>query len=102
MLKVQRARAKSELKTKVNDTWLFIAEFGTYYGWDGVKAIRNNEISMEEVEVLMMGARKVWNGKLYDHMTAAFVGAGSAQSKKPSKTFNTATKDLLRQTKADV
>lgn len=98
--KVAAARAKRE-PTKVDENWLFIAEFGFYYGWGGIQAILNNEITMNVANTLLTGARKVWSGQLYDHTTAAFIGSSSAQSKKPSQAFKKATRDIVRQARAD-
>lgn len=98
--KVAVARAKNEA-TKVDENWLFIAEFGFYFGWDGVRAILNNEITMDVANILLTGARKVWSGHLYDHATASFIGSISSQTKKPSQTFKKATRDMLKQARAD-
>lgn len=98
--KVAATRAKRE-STKVDENWLFISEFGYYFGWAGVQAIRNNEISMEEASMLLAGARKVWSGKLYDHAMSAFIGAASANSKKPNQTFKKATTPIIKQARAD-
>jgi hypothetical protein len=100
MAKVMRARQRHE-KTKVNDSWLFLAEFGYYFGWDGIQAIRTDSICIEEAEALLIGARKVWNGKVYDQASASFIGSVSAQSKRPAQTFKKITTGLLKSTKAD-
>lgn len=99
--KVAKSRARNE-STKVDENWLFIAEFGYYYGWDGVQAILENEIGMDVANILLAGARKVWNGHLYDHATASLIGAASARSKKPNQTFKKATRDIIKNAKADV
>lgn len=99
--KVAATRAKNE-STKVDENWLFIAEFGYYYGWQGVKAILDNEITMDVANILLAGARKVWAGHLYDHASAAFIGSISAQSKKPNQTFAKATKNLIREARANI
>lgn len=101
LLKIQRSKSLKEKKAKVNDVWLYIAEFGYYFGWEGVMAIRNNEIPLEEADLLLLGARKVWSGKLYDHMSASFIGTVSANSRKPVKTFKSATREIIKETKAD-
>ena len=48
---------------KVTSEIYLISEFGFYFGWDGIRAIRSNEITMREVFVLLEGARKVWYAK---------------------------------------
>lgn len=42
------------------------AEFGYYYGWDAIQAVRNNEITLDEMNTLLEGARKVWYSKLVE------------------------------------
>lgn len=100
LAKVQRARARDN-KIKISSTWLYLAEFGYYFGWQGVQAIRNNELTIEEADMLLVGARKIWRGHTYDNASAVFIGAGSANSKKPKQTFVKATRELLKSTKAD-
>lgn len=102
LAKVQR-RKQIEADGKVNDVWLFLAEFGYYFGWEGIKAVREDKnFTMDEAVKLIKGARKVWSAKVYDHATASFIGSVSGQSKKPSQTFKKATTDLVKNSKADV
>lgn len=102
LAKVQRNRRLREPRVKVNDTWLFIAEFGYYFGWEGIKALRfDKSFSMDEAEMLLKGARKVWASKVYDSATASFIGSASAQAKKPVQAFKKATSDIIKQTKVD-
>ena len=64
---ISRFRKRMEKRehdgNKVTNEIYLISEFGFYYGWDGIKAIRNNEITMKEVFILLEGARKVWYAK---------------------------------------
>lgn len=43
-----------------------LAEFGYYYGWQAIQDVRMNIISMDEMNVLLEGARKVWYSKLVE------------------------------------
>lgn len=101
LVKVRRARARNE-KTKINSSWLFLAEFGYYFGYEGIKAIKDNDLTMEEADMLLGGARKVWSGQLYDNASATLIATASAHSKKPSATFKKATSALSRMSKADI
>jgi hypothetical protein len=101
LAKVYRARNRSE-KSKVNSSWLLMAEFGYYFGWQGIQSIRNNEITLDEAEMLIIGARKIWRGQVYDHSSAVLIGSSSASSKKPGQTFKKLTRELIKYTKADV
>lgn len=111
--KIDRLRQKSE-GVKVDENWLFIAEFGYYYGWDGIEAIRGTGckihgdgelackcLTMEEAATLLAGARKVWKGHLYDRAYASFIGAVSAKVKSPTTQFKKMVKDMIKQSKAD-
>lgn len=98
--KVTANRLRNE-SIKVDENWLFVAEFGIYFGWAGVQAVRNNEITMQEANMLLGGARKVSSKQLYDNAYASLIGAGSAQSKKPNEVFKKATRDIVKHAKAD-
>lgn len=101
LIKVKRRKA-IDAKSKVSQSWLFLAEFGYYFGWEGIQAVRNDkDFTMEEAEMLIRGARKVWSSKVYDYASAAFIGAASANAKKPSQVFKKATSDIIKSAKAD-
>lgn len=59
-----------------------LSEFGYYYGWEAVMAVRTNQITLEEMYVLLEGARKVWYSKLAESARAQFVATGSAMAHK--------------------
>ena len=86
-----RQRVQSGLDTRVSPEVYLTAEFGYYFGWDGIKAILNNEISMEVAFVLLEGARKVWYHKLVEQASAnrTSINSAMAQSKaKSTKAFD--------------
>jgi hypothetical protein len=99
--KVNQARAKHESGVKIDDEQLFIAEFGKHYGFEGIRAILNDEIDGQTATWLLVAARKVDHRRLYDNARATFIGAGSVQSKKPADTFASLTKNLIKEMKAD-
>lgn len=101
LAKIQRRKAIAD-KGKVSQSWLFLAEFGYYFGWEGIQAIRNDkDFTMDEAVMLVRGARKVWASKVYDSATASFIGAASAQAKKPVQAFKKATADIVKNSRAD-
>lgn len=65
-----------------------IAEFGYYFGYEGIRAIKNNEISLDEVYVLLAGAQKVWYSKVVDTSHGSLVANVSAKSKSAGGTFS--------------
>lgn len=94
--KVARLKAKHENKVDVEPEHLFMAEFGKHFGWQGYLALRNNEIALEEALWLIEAARIVDTRAEFAYTKAAFIGAGSANSKRPVVTFKNSTKDLLK------
>lgn len=96
-----RKRREREDAIKVDDNWMFIGEFGYYYGWEGVLAILDNQIDFDTAQLLLQASRKVWAGKVYDMGRANFIGAAAARTKKPVDTFNKNTKDLLKDSRPD-
>ena len=95
MKKVQLLR-NGKNKSTVEPEWLFISKFGKHFGWGGIMAILKNEISMETANSLMAGADKIDAIHEYAAAQDVFIGAGSAASKTPSKTFKILTKSLRK------
>jgi hypothetical protein len=96
--KVQRARSKAEA-TSIDEEWLFISEFGYYYGWEGVKTILNNEIDLNTAATLLIGAKKVWYSKLVDSAVATYTANAAAQSKKPKQVMANGLKGFMKEAK---
>lgn len=101
LARVQAAQDKASDEIKVDNEWLLIAEFGKHYGWQAMQAVLNNEIDLETMTVLILGARKFDYSRQYANAQASFIGSASAQSKKPSKVFKKATEQLIKEMKAD-
>lgn len=59
-------RQQSNKGAKVSPEIYMLSEFGYYYGWQAVMAVRDNEITFDEMNVLLEGARKVWYSKLIE------------------------------------
>lgn len=83
-----------------------IAEFGYYFGWEGMLTIKRGYIektdsngnivkdpfTLEEALVLLEGARKVWYSKLTEQGHANLVANTSVYSKNPGQSFNNGIK----------
>lgn len=67
---------------KVNAQIYLTAEFGYYFGWEGVQAVRNDEISFDEMFALLEGARKVWYKKLTEENHIISTAVASVLAKK--------------------
>lgn len=100
--KIQDHQAKTSGSFKVDDEWLLLAEFAKAYGWQAYIAAKNDEISSPEMMTLIEANRKLEYLDQYRYAQSTFIGAGSAQTKSPSKTFSSLTKNLISNAKADV
>lgn len=96
LAKVQKSRRRNE-GVKIEPEWLFLSEFGFYYGWEGISAILNNEISQEAATALLMGARKIWNRRNFDTIQGMFVASLSAyRAKSPYDAFDKSTQSFKK------
>lgn len=79
---IARARRRNEINrgSKISPEIYSIAEFGYYFGWDAILAVKRGYIeahddkmdlkkevfTLDEMNVLLEGARKVWYSKLVE------------------------------------
>lgn len=99
-----RRRVQSGLETKVSPEIYLTAEFGYYFGWEGIQAILKNEITMEVAYALLEGARKVWYHKLTEQASAnrTSINSAMAQTKaKASKAFEDGMRPFTEGAKID-
>lgn len=66
LYELRMAKTERSSENKVSSEIYLVAEFGYYFGWNAIEAIRNNEINLEEAFALIRGARKVWYQKLVE------------------------------------
>ena len=79
--KLEQAQKRKE-STQVDEEWLFIAKFGRHYGYRGIEAILNNEISLETAIVLLEAGEKIHASEVIDHAVATQVANASVNAKK--------------------
>lgn len=96
---VQEVQSSTKGAYPVDQEWMLLAEFGKAYGWQAYKDARDDLISVEEMLTLIECNRKIEASEMYKNAQAVLIGQGSAQSKTPSKTFKSLTKDIIKQTK---
>ena len=101
LAKIEAHHASTKGSDPVDEEWLLITEFAMTFGWQAYLDTKADKIKGAEMRTLIAASRKLKAGKLYDQATASFIGAVSAQSKKPGQTFKSLTKDIINQTKAD-
>lgn len=94
--RVNKAR-KNHDKKKVNPEWQFLAEFGYYYGWEGIKAIMDNEMTIDQATQLLLGSRKVWYSKVIDNAIATQTAVASANSKKPGSVMKKGLSNFMKE-----
>lgn len=99
LAKVQAHQASTKGAFPVDLEWLLFAEFAKAYGWQAYLAVRRDEIKLDEMLTLIEANRILENKKLFEDMQSSFVGAISAQTKKPVSTFQKLTKDVIKKTK---
>lgn len=99
LTKEEKAKLGKVLQTNsnVDPEWMIIAEFGGYFGYDGIRAIMNNEIDLDVVEVLVESKRKIWDKQMLDIAEATLASAAAAQSgKKAGSVFQSLTKRFIK------
>ena len=102
--RIERQRSKKGLD--VSPEIYLVAEFGYYFGWEGVLAIKRGYIekigadgitvkdpfTLDEALVLLEGARKVWYSKLVEQAHGNLVANSSTYSQNPGQSFNNGVK----------
>ena len=102
--RLEKHKAKRGLD--VSPEVYLVAEFGYYFGWEGVMAIRQGFIekiddsgavvkdpfTLDEALLLLEGARKVWYTKLMEQGHANLASNVAARNENPGKAFNDGVK----------
>lgn len=104
LAKIQ-AKTSSKIKVAIED--VIEAEFLMKFGWEAYWSLypekdRTKGISGKEMTRLIVASRKVDAQNMYKDAQTAFIGAVSAQTKKPSSAFDKATRKLLKSTEAEL
>lgn len=99
--KIKAHQASTKGAFKVDQEWLLLAEFGMKFGWQAYLDAKSDRITAAEMLTLVEASRKLEWATVYNNSRASLIGAGSAQSKKPSKTFESLTRDIIKHTKVD-
>lgn len=103
--KKRMERRKARKGLEVSPEIFEICELGYYFGWDAVMAVRRGYtvapvtgekelLSMDEVQVLLEGARKVWYTKLMETAGTTMASTMSAFSKTPAQSLESQLKTV--------
>lgn len=63
------------------------AEFGMYYGWGAIEAAKRQEITLDEMVVHILAARKVWYNQVLDASWGQLVAFNAAQAADPTAAY---------------
>lgn len=91
-----RMAHRDDIDNKISNEMFILAEFGYYYGWQAVQAVRNNDISMTEMYALLEGARKVWYLKLCEQGKMTTTSVACSLSKHPKSDFERGMKPFIK------
>lgn len=95
------AQKTSDSTFPVTEEWLLIAEWVRLTGLDGYLAYRDETITFHEMIKIIEANRALEAYDMFRDAETSFVGAASAQSKKPSSTFKSMTKSILKRIKVE-
>lgn len=91
-----------------------LSELGYYFGWGAIQDAKRGYVedfdeatgkrrkiplTLEEVNILVEGARKVWYSKIIDNARATQAGAGSVMAKNPNSAFKKSMKPYIEASK---
>ncbi len=96
-----RVARNDDYENRISNEIFLISEFGYYYGWEAVQAVRNNEISFTQMYALLEGARKVWYSKLVETAKVQATAVATPLSKNPNQTFQRGMKPFIKASKIE-
>lgn len=107
LAKVKAHQASTQGAYPVDQEWLLLAEFGMKFGWQAYLDAKNDATDEEgnlivtgaEMLTLIEASRKIEWAAIFNDARTSLIGAGSAQSRKPSQTFRSLTKDIVKNTR---
>lgn len=97
--KVKAHQASTKGAYPVDQEWLLLAEFGLKFGWQAYLDAKTDKIEMKEMLTLIEASRKLEWAAIFNEARTTLIGVGSANSKKPSQTFKSLTKDIIKNTR---
>jgi phage-related baseplate assembly protein len=87
--------AQIKASSKVDPSWLQLAEFASYYGWDAMNKARfDPNFSSEEFIELLKAARAVESMKRYNRITDLYMTMVASQPSKDNKAAKALTRTL--------
>jgi len=96
-----KIQSKVGKKVKIDQEDLLLAEFALMYGWNAYKEARDDLIQSKEMIKMIVAGRKLQSLNQFRLAQASFVATASSKSKKPSATFNSLTRKMVKNSEAD-
>jgi len=88
----RRLSRNTNKSSSVSPEVYLYSEFGYYFGWPGIRAMKRNEITLEEAVALIEGCKKVWASKMVDYAHSTMIGNSF---KTQANDFNTAVRPFI-------
>jgi len=63
----------------ISQEWLGLSELGVYFGWEAVRDVINDVITLEQADMFVTGARKVHSTHVYDFAVASLAARSTKQ-----------------------
>lgn len=79
--------AQNRQKNKISNEMYILAEFGMMFGWDAIMAVRNNEITGEEMFALYEAGKKVQAVNALDDKRGTSTAISASFSKHAQSVF---------------
>lgn len=98
-------RRQNSSKSKITPEIYLIAKFGIYFGWEAVRDVLNDNISLEMMFAFIEGAEKIYYSQLCENTRGTFVAQSSSMAKngfEAQKSFSTGTEDWRKKAKMEV
>lgn len=78
--KVERLKKGANVGKVIPRELYFLAEFGYYFGWDGIHAIETDEISLDRAMEILEATRKVHSDKMAEESLFSFYASKDAKN----------------------
>ena len=88
--------ARKRIGTPVDPEDEMLAEFGLYFGWGAVWAVKTNAITATDMHSLIAGARRVNAANRYNKSIDMYYAFAASQSEQGGKAFNEHLGDLKK------
>lgn len=95
-LKKWANKKNEERKNYISREMLALSELGYYYGWEAIRSVINDEITLEEMHIFIEGARILQSNEVIDNAIATAAGTSTVKGsfKKLMKTYQDRMKSV--------